>query len=148
MDQKTHSSPAEVIEKDLGVGIQFTVSVGNGRQIAMTAGIPLDWDINQTNKVLDKLALVMDRQANKYQLHDMRAQLEASEFQLKTARQQKANFEQQQMTDWEKSNKKGPWQPTESQRKQLQNWDTTADHLVADVIKRRKEIEDIEQQCR
>jgi hypothetical protein len=148
MDQKTHSLPAEVIEKDLGVGIQFTVTVGNGRQIAMTAGIPLEWDINQTNRVLDKLALAMDRQAHKYQLHDMRAQLEASEFQLQTARQQKANFEQQQMAEWEKSPKRGAWQPTESQRKQMENWDTTAAHLVTDVIKRRKEIEEIEQQCR
>jgi hypothetical protein len=148
MDQKTHSSPTEVIEKDLGVGIQFTVSVGNGRQIAMTAGIPLEWDINQTNRVLDKLALAMDRQAHKYQLHDMRTQLEASEFQLQTARQQKANFEQQQMAEWEKGPKRGPWQPTESQRKQLQNWSTTSEHLAADVIKRRKEIEEIEQQCR
>jgi hypothetical protein len=148
MDQKTHSLPAEAIEKDLGVGIQFTVDVGQGRRIAMTAGIPLEWDINQTNRVLDKLALAMDRQAYKYQLHDMRVQLEASEFQLRTARQQKANFEQQQMAAWEKGNKRGAWQPTESAYKQMQNWDTTAEHLAVDVIKRRKEIEELEQQCR
>jgi flagellar biosynthesis chaperone FliJ len=148
MDQKTNSLPTEVIEKELGVGIQFVCSVGQGRQITMTAGIPLEWDINQTNKILDKLALAMDRQSYKYQLHDMRLQLEASEFQLRTNRLQKANYEQQQMADWEKGPKRGSWQPTESQRKQLQNWDTNVEALVEDVKKRRKQIEELEAQCR
>lgn len=148
MDQKTSSLPTEVIEKELGVGIQFVCTVGQGRQITMTAGIPLEWDINKTNGILDKLALAMDRQSYKYQLHDMRLQLEASEFQLRTNQLQKANYEQQQMADWEKGPKRGSWQPTESQRKQMQNFDTNVAALIDDVKKRRKQIEELEQQCR
>jgi hypothetical protein len=147
MDQKTDFLPPEVTEKDLGVGIRFATSVGKGRQIEMSAGIPLDWETDKINAVLDKLGNAMDRQAYRYELHDMKLQLEASEFQLQTIRLQRANYEQQQMADWEKSNKRGPWQKTESQRKILQNWDTNEEALIKDVLKRRKEIEEIDAQC-
>ena len=138
----------EVLDKELGVGIQFTVSVGQGRQIAMTAGIPLDWEPDKVNGILDKLAQAMDRQALRYQLHDMKLGLEKTERDLETNRQQLGNYEQQAMGEWERTGRKGPFRASESQSKQMQNFRNNEAHLIEHIKKMRADIKNVEEQCR
>lgn len=142
------TTQADVTEKDLGVGIRFACTVGNGRQIEMTAGIPLDWESPKINGILDKLASAMDRQSLRYQLHDMKQLLEQTERQLMTNRQQLANYEQKCLTEWEIGGRKGEWRATESQRKQSDNFKNNATHLAEQITKIRADIKDVEARCR
>lgn len=137
-----------VTEKDLGVGIRFACTVGSGRQIEMTAGIPLDWDVEKMNGILDRLAITMNRQALKYQLHDMKLALEQAERQLETTRQQVGNYEQTAMAEWERGGRKGAFRASESQTKQIQNYKNSEGLLIENIKKLRRDIKDTEEQCR
>jgi hypothetical protein len=138
----------EVTEKDLGIGVQFTCTIGNGRQIAMTAGVPLDWDAGKLDKLLDKLGAAMERQGLKFELQEKKQLLEAAERQYATNLQQLDNYQQQQMAEWERRNKQGPYRPSESQVKQAQNFENNSQHLEKQIVKLRQDIKDAEERCR
>ena len=139
---------AEVAEKDLGIGVQFAVTVGNGRQITMTAGIPLHWDKAAIDNVLDKLGTAMDRQAAKCQLDDIKLAIEQTESALATTRQQLANYDQANTAEWERSNRRGGFRPSESQIKQAGNFRNTEQAQVAAIEKLHKDLKDAENKCR
>lgn len=148
LDKTKSHADAETVEKGLGVGIRFACTVGNGRQIEMTAGVPLDWESEHYNTLMDKLAAVMDRQALRYELHDRQEALAKAERDLATSRQQLINYEQQCRNDWDRRGKQGDFRMSENQSKQAQNFQNTSEHLV-DLIKRmRADIEEVERKCR
>jgi hypothetical protein len=138
----------EFPEKELGIGIQFTCTIGQGRQIAMTAGVPLDWEESKLNSLLDKLSKVMDRQGAKSDLAEYKARLEAGTKQLTTNEQQLANFELNAKTDWEQAKRNGPWRASESQRKQIDIYKQNSAHLTQELVKLEKTIKDAEEKCR
>lgn len=138
---------AEVSEKDLGLGIQFTVTVGNGRQIAMTAGVPLAYESKQLNDLLDRMAGAMDRQALRYEIHDRKSQIENMEQQLATTRQQIVNHEAVCLEDWERRGKQGAFRMSGDQLAKKKNFETTQQHLIEAIKKKRQEIEDAQAQC-
>lgn len=138
---------AEVSEKDLGLGIQFTVTVGQGRQIAMTAGVPLAYETGQLNALLDRMAGAMDRQTLRYENHDRKAQIENMEQQLATTRQQIANHEAMCLDDWERRGKQGAFRMSGDQLAKKKNFETTEQHLIEAIKKKRKELEDSQAQC-
>ncbi len=148
LDKISQQQDAETVEKGLGVGIRFAVSVGNGRQIEMTAGVPLDWEKDEFNNLFDKLGGVMDRQAMRYQLHDMRLALEQGESQLRANMQQLANYEATCAADWQGRGRHGEFRMSESQRKQADNYKSTDQHLRTQIEKMRKDIKDVEEKCR
>lgn len=139
---------AEVVEKGLGLGIRFACSVGSNRQIEMTAGVPLDWPGQELNGTLDKLAQAMDRQALRYELHDRKLLLERTERDLETNRTQRTRLEAQYRNEFSSSGRKGEWNPTTSQAKQLDNYANTVEHLTEQVKKIRQDIKDAEEKCR
>lgn len=139
---------ADKVEKGLGVGIRFAVTVGQGRQIEMTAGVPLDWSGDDFNLILDKLGGCMDRQAWRYQLHDMKLALEQAEQQLRTNARQLDLYESQCQTEWSQRNKQGELRLSESQLKQVGNFKNTDQHLKQQIEKLRKDIKDVEEKCR
>jgi len=138
----------QVKTEGLGVGLRFAVAVGNGRQIEMTAGVPLDWDEKSFNKLLDKLAAVMDRQAMRYEVHDRRSQIESVEHQLQTTRQQIENHIMTCQSTFDRRGKNGEFRMTESQRQQEQNFRTTEKAQIAAIEKMRKELVEVEERCR
>lgn len=146
LDPKQHHD-AETVEKGLGLGIRFACTVGQGRQIEMTAGVPLDWKQDQINDLLDKLATGMDRQSYRYQLHDMKAALEQTERELSTNRQQLANFEDQCAAEFSRRGKNGEFRYSENQEKQRGNYANTEQRIVAHIEKLRKDIKDAEAKC-
>jgi len=132
----------------LGVGLRFAVAVGNGRQIEMTAGVPLDWKAKDFNELLDKLAAVMDRQALRYEVHDRKSQIESIETQIGTQREQIANFEIQCQSAFLDRGKNGEFRMTGDQRQKLANFKTTEQALIAALEKKRKELVEVEERCR
>ena len=150
LDKTQQHSDTETVEKALGLGVQFTVTVGQGRQIAMTAGVPLDWTGEEINNLLDKLAAGLDRQAMRYQLHDMRLQLAQAEQQLLTNRQQLVNYERANLEAWERDTRRSgrAFKPSENQEKQAQNFKNTDQHLAVQIERLRKDIKDVEEKCR
>lgn len=148
LDKTKQHAEAETVEKGLGVGIRFACTVGNGRQIEMTAGVPLDWDARQFNDQLDKLAEVMDRQALRYELHDRQEALAKAQRDLATNRQQLINYEQTCQGDWNRRGKQGEFRMSENQLKQAQNYKNTEDHLAELIRRMRSDIEDVERKCR
>jgi hypothetical protein len=132
----------------LGVGLRFAVTVGNGRQIEMTAGVPLDWKAKDFNELLDKLAAVMDRQALRYEVHDRKSQIESIEVQLGTQREQMANYEMSCREAFVGGNRNGEFRMTGSQREKFVNFQTTERALIAALEKKRKELVEVEEICR
>jgi len=149
MLDKTQTAPAEITEKDLGLGIQFARQIGTG-QITLTAGVPLDY--KDLNGLLDKLAGAMDRQAAKGTLDAMQNGLDRAKAEYATAQQQLANFEAQVASEWEvlttKGGRRGPVKWTESQLKQKLSWqkqiETSADRIRQFTL----EVKDAEAKCR
>jgi hypothetical protein len=145
LDKTQHT---EVVEKDLGIGVQFSVTVGSGRQIAMTAGIPLHWDRIAIDNVLDKLGGAMERQTAKYAIDDLKLAIEQTERALATTRQQMGNYDQQNAAEWERSGRKGAYRQSESQVKQMGNFRNTEQAQLAAIEKLRKDLKDAEAKCR
>lgn len=133
---------------DLGLGIRFACSVGNGRQIEMTAGVPLDWDSRSLNATLDKLAHCMDRQTERYMLKDMEQAIAQAEKDLEINRIQRSRLEDQFRNDFEMRGKRGSWKPEGNQAKQLGNYDNNIAHVTERIKKMRTEIEAIRERCR
>ena len=148
MLDRTQEVIAEVAEKDLGIGIQFTVTVGQGRQIAMTAGVPLDWESPKLNGLLDKLAGAMDRQATRYEVHDREAAIENMEKQLATTRSQRETYEQGLQAAWTQRNKQGPFAMSGDQQAKSNTYKTTEQGLLVAIDKAKKDLKDARERCR
>lgn len=141
---------AEVAADQLAIGIQFAAQVGNGRQLSLTAGVPLDLESGALNSLLDKLGGAMDRQATKYRLDEMRLTLSNMEKQYATTEQQVTNFKMQAEAEWQsrRPDSGRAWKPTEVQNKQMRSFENTREHLAVQIKKLRVEVEDAEKKCR
>jgi hypothetical protein len=146
MLDKTVDQP--VSEKELGIGVQFAAAVGNNRQMTLTCGVPLDWPQEKLNGLLDRLASAADRQAAKGKVEELKLTIENARRQLLTNRQQLENYELSAQNDWEIGKRKGVFQPTESQKKQMQNFKNNDAHLVEQIKKFEADLVVLEAQCR
>ena len=116
------------------------------RMMEMSFAVPLDMTPADLNAYVDKVTSVMDRQGDKAALEQEVVALKNAEMQLRTNADQLANQQQRDATDWDISNKRGDFRPTESQRKQYENWQKNSIHLRETIIPRhRKNIEALEQ---
>jgi hypothetical protein len=133
-------------EKDLAIGVQVSAQVGPNRNIAMTLGVPLDWGLHEINKQVDRLMAIADRQNNIGLLEAHRLALENAEKDILTAREHKADYLQKADTEWIARNRNGKLKLTESQRGQIQNWETNEKNLRDNVIPRlQSQIAELEQ---
>lgn len=148
MLDKTKDVAAEITEKELGLGIQYARQIGNG-QITMTAGVPLDYTSEHLNRLLDRMAMAIDRQAAKGTLEQLRTTLERAKADYLTTQQQLANHEASVAAAWEKNpNRRGDVKWTESQLKEKLNWQKN-EQVLADRIRQfEAEIKDAEEKCR
>jgi hypothetical protein len=137
---------AGVDTKDLAIGININGQVGPNRTISLTLGVPMSMTLPDLNGFMDKCMSVIDRQNDKGILDQLRLGLEGAEKDLATNRLQRSHYEAKCANDWNITNRKGEFKPTESQRVQLTNFDTTAKELRENRIpKLKKEITDLEQ---
>lgn len=148
LDKTQDHRDAEVVEKGLGVGMRFSCTVGQGRQIEMTAGVPADWSAAEFNLLLDKLAGCMDRQAARYELHDLRLALEQTEAQLRVNAVQLADYEARALAEWGASARRGDFQPTGKQKQEIANYKSTDVRIRDHIEKLRKDIKKAEDKCR
>ena len=132
----------------LGLGIRFAGTVGNGKQIELTAGIPLDWEAADINAVLDKLAKAMDRQAARYMLIDMELDIKGEENRLATNYAQRDRQVQVYKEEFETSGRRGEWRPTSHQAKQLDVYDQNIPHIQKMIAEKRSKFEAMKEQCR
>lgn len=132
---------------DLGLGIRFAGTVGNSKQIEMTAGIPLDWDAAQINAVLDKLATAMDRQAAKYMVIDMELDIKGEENLLNTNIMQRERALGKWKSEFEASGRHGEWKPTAQQSNELKTWDQNIPLKEKIVAEKRIKLEAMKKLC-
>lgn len=149
MDDQTKHGLSTVSGADLAIGVQFTAQVGPNRQIVLTTAVPLDWSATEINETLDKLVGLVDRR-NAFSMLDVaRAELERARHEVATQLEQKAQTEVRWALEWEVSNRKGPFRPTDSQRAQLANFDKTAKNLREVVLpKLQKQLAELEAKTR
>lgn len=138
----------EIAEKELGIGLQFTSQIGNGRSITLTAGFPLTWDRGKINELLDKLADVVGRQAIKNALHDRQKRIEGIYHQINAQQVEKARFSEQAKSEWNARGKFGDFELTKSQRQALGVIETSIDGLQKQVLAQEAELEELKEQCR
>jgi len=130
---------------DLAIGIQINAQVGANRTITMTSGIPIAVTPADLNAYMDKMVAVIDRQNDKGILEQCKLALLAAEKDLITQTEQRAGFESRAEMDFRIANRKGDYRPTESQQKQLANYDQSIRALREDRIpKFKKDIADLE----
>lgn len=128
-------------------GVIFRVSqqVGQNRQMEMQFAIPLDMTPKDLNRYIDKCTAVLERQNEIGILNVTKATLAQAKAQLQANREQRANYESKCRLEWVVSNRKGDFRPTESQKAQLTNWDTTTANLMENLIpKYEKDISELE----
>lgn len=146
MDAKTPVHLLKGVDaKDLAIGIQISSQVGQNRSITMTLGVPMIMELSELNQFMDKCASVLDRQNDKGLLEVAKLNLEAARKNLVTNIQQRETYYAQQALDHEVRGRKGSFTPSESQRAQLRNFDSTTANLKETVIpKLMRDIEDLE----
>ena len=132
----------------LGLGIRFASTVGNGKQMEMTAGIPLDWDAAAINAVLDKIAAVMDRQAARYMLIDMEMDIKAEENRLQTNYSEIERQIKLYKAEFEASGKRGEWKPSPTQANHLDNVDKNIPLIQRTIAEKRQRFEAMKEKCR
>lgn len=137
-----------VDESTLGIGLQFSVQVGNGRSLGFTAGFPLEWDASKINSVLDKLVQVSDRQAQRYEMHDRKAAIKNMYHQLDVQNKQKARYDNELQSAWLNRGKQGDFTYSRDQAIKLQTYDTSIAGLQEAIIKAKQELEALAEKCR
>lgn len=118
------------------------------RAIEMTFGVPLDMTLKDLNSYVDKVVSVADRLQNQGELQRAKADLDGAEKALATHIEQRAAYEARETLAWDASGRKGAWRPTDSQRQQLRNWETSIaemrdkriPHFRAEIAKLEREI--------
>ena len=137
-----------VSETDLGIGLQFSCQVGNGRNIVLTAGFPLAWDAKQINQLLDKLADVAGRQAQRYELHDREAAIANMYHQIEVQQTQQARYTMELRSSWDSRGKRGDFSLSSDQKSKLATYETSIEGLRAAILKAEHELEELKQKCR
>ena len=127
------------------VVVRVAAQVGQNRSVDMQFAVPLDMTVPDLNAYMDKITSVMDRQNNKGLLEVTKLSLEAAKKQLATNGEQRGNFDAKCRTDFVLGNRKGDFKPTEAQRAQYANFDTTSANLRENIIpKFERDIEELE----
>jgi len=146
MLDKTADTARTLTKEDLAIGTRFACTVGNGRQIEMTTGIPLDWEKDKINEVLDLMAGAMDRQTLRYRLKDLEQVVEQGTKDLRTSEYQRDMYEQKAKHDFDTMGRRGEWKPSDSQRKQIENFDQSQKHLREHLVITQKQIDALKEQ--
>ena len=128
---------------ELALGIQFSAGIGKEKSLVLTAGVPLTMSYDDMNKILDKIAAAIDRQELKYRLHDMTDFIEKCEGDLERNRAQEATYRSSSEATFAASGRKGEFQPTGRQKTDMQNYQNTETHLVAQIRKLREQATDM-----
>ena len=115
------------------------------RAIEVTFGVPLDMTVNDIHHYVDKVCLVIDRQTYKGELLKAKLDLDGAEKAVLTNRENKQHFLNSAEKAWADRGRQGPWQPTASERAQIDNWDKNiALHTETNIPKTRQHIEELE----
>ncbi len=147
LDKTTDTQLTEVAGRDLAIGIQLSLTIGQTRSLTLTTGVPLDWSKPQLDEALDKLVALGDRQRAKHDIEQARGLLKNAEQELHMHRQnrvvQETNFE----AGFQSSGRKGDWRPTGSQSSILGGLQQNIDNSVERIKKLRSDIAEMEGKC-
>ena len=115
------------------------------RAIEVTFGVPLDMKVNDLHAYVDKVCLVIDRQTYKGELLKAKLDLDGAEKAVITNRENRAHFLNTAQKAWADRGRKGPWEPTQSERVQVENWDKNITlHTDNTIPKYRQQIAELE----
>jgi hypothetical protein len=130
--------------EDLAFGIQFTMSFPENRQLTFTTAYPQNCEDGEMKKLLRRMSEAADYLDSVYRVRALKKHLERQEFELATCRQQAANQLVKFKTEWEVSNRKGPFKLSGAQKGTVGNLESTEKRYVEDIKKLREEIADLE----
>lgn len=135
MLDKVTREEVQALEKDLGLGIQLATTIGGQRSLTLTAGVPLDWDAGELDKLLDKLVAASDRQKRIFDLEQTKQLLKNEEQNYHLHQQQLANQEITFAAAHAEGNRHGDWKPNGAQRSIIEglkkNIVTSKERIVA-----------------
>jgi hypothetical protein len=140
-------SPNSALDERVAPAVVVSVQakVGTDRNMNMQFAVPLDMTVKDLNAYMDKITSVMERQNDKGLLEYSKALLAGAEKQLLENIEQRAHFESKCRLDFAISGRRGEFKPTDSQRAQFNNWDTSASNLRDNILpKYKKDIEELE----
>ena len=134
---------------DTSSSAAFVIRIGGQagtRAIEVTFGVPLDMTVKDLHHYVDKVCLVIDRQAYKGELQRAKQDLRGAEAALGTHLEQHAAATVRFAQEWEANGRKGSWKPYGAQQEQVKNWETTIRELREKRIPQfRSEVEKLEQ---
>jgi protein involved in temperature-dependent protein secretion len=130
------------------ISVQYSTTIGQTRNLAITTGLPLDCTKSQLDALLDRLVAAGDRQRAKHDLEQTRALLKNEEQNLHLHRQQITVQEMQFHSVFQQRGRKGDWKPTGSEAQTLTNLAKNVDNSVERIKKLRADIEEMEGKCR
>lgn len=131
---------------ELGLGIQYSAAVSEGRTLVFTAGVPLDVDVKGLNEIVDKLERVTERQALFHKIRTTEEFIAKCEGDLERNRAQLATYRSAAAALWD-TRKRGEFRPTESQQKDINNYENTERTLVANIKKLRSDVDEMKKKA-
>lgn len=131
---------------ELGLGIQYTAMVSEKRSIVFTAGVPLEIEVEGLNTIVDKLEAVTERQILLHKIKDTEEFIAKCEGDLERNRAQLQVYRSTAEALWD-ARKRGPFEPTESQRKEMSNYESTERTLVANIKKLRSDVDEMKKKA-
>jgi len=135
-----------VEEKDLGIGLQFSVNLGKG-SMTFTAGFPLDWDDQRINGLVDKLSKVIDRQSILYEIHDREAAIKNMMHQIEVQLSQRDRYDRELQVSFATRGKHGNFKYSNEQIKNLNNYDKSVAGLRDAIAKSEAELKELREKC-
>jgi hypothetical protein len=134
--------------KDPAIGISYGIQIDEKRNIVMQAFVARDCDAVEFNRVLDKVAAAMDRQAARYGLKALRKSLAMQQKQLRRVTEDLFNIDERNQTLFKASGKRGEYKRSTEQEAHRTNVLTTQkrfqeeiDELKAEIFEAEKVLE-------
>lgn len=137
-----------VSEKDLGIGLQFVVNLPPNKQMILTAGFPLDWDLKQINALVDKLDAAAKRQAMLEDIKAYELAIKNDYRQLDGNRQQLANHINTAQLEFKTRGKQGEFKMSAAQQAGADNFNKTIKMLEDALYEKEMKLKELKEQCR
>ena len=137
-------SPAEVT----AIAVSFDHQLSDGRILRFHTGIAEDASAEELNALLDRLTAASDRQAARYKLQALQADLVKNERMYQERAEDVIRIDAEAEAAYGRSNRKVPWSPDQLTPKQKQDRDNVAimgKRLKEMILEQRGEIAQLQQ---
>jgi hypothetical protein len=133
-----------VAADDLAYAFQFTVPIQGDRGLGVTTSCPINSTLAEIRAVLRKMVDATTFIERLYDLQKLQRELSSTEKDYATHQLLKEDHVERARQEWDKRERFGPFQLTESQQAQLRNFETTQDGQINRIKLYRAQIAELE----